>query len=319
MPEPKENENEKDFVDRCIPIVISDGTAKDGEQGAAICHSMYKQWKENKSSSEDTDKENSMYVKSEEIEKNRCLHPSKAELRISNESDKAPKITGYAAVFNTWADINGWFKESINPGAFTKTIKEADIHALLNHDVNFVLGRNKSGTLRLREDSKGLAVEIDPVPATWANDLLISMRRGDISQMSFGFRANKEDINYDKDERVLIDVTLFDVSIVTKPAYPTTTAQVRAAFQHKEPIKVDPPKWDELDRITAKIKAGEELTEEELRAIIAYVPSLSIPPAKHIETEPPPPAKHADSAIRKDIDRVSKLLIKAEMAAPTIR
>ena len=124
-----------------------------------------------------------MYIKPvEEIER-RCLPSS--ELRIDG-TESAPKITGYAAVFNTWTDIGGWFRESIRPGAFAKTIKENDVRALMNHDENYVLGRNKAGTLKLREDAKGLSVEIDPVPATWADDLLKSMRRGDVNQMSLG-------------------------------------------------------------------------------------------------------------------------------------
>lgn len=315
MPTPNKGEKKKDFIDRCIPIVIADGTAKDGSQANAICNSI---WDESKKKKEKKSEEDSMYIKIDEMER-RCLPTS--ELRIDGTAT-APKITGYAAVFNTWTDIYGWFKESIRPGAFTKTINENDIRALINHDEDLVLGRNKAKpnpTLKLREDSKGLAIEIIPPDTTYSNDLLISMRRGDITQMSFGFQVNKAETDFEKDERILIDVTLFDVSIVTFPAYPTTSAEVRAAFQHKEPIKVEPQKWEEFDRITAKIKAGEELTEEELRAIVVYIPSLSPPAASHAEIVSPPAASHADITTRKDIDRVSKLLIKAEIAAPTIR
>jgi HK97 family phage prohead protease len=246
-----------------------------------------------------------MYYKNEEIER-RCLPTS--EVRIDGES--TPKITGYAAVFDVWADIGGWFREKIKPGAFTKTIKEADVRALMNHNENYVLGRNKAGTLKLREDSKGLAVEIDPVPATWADDLLKSMRRGDVNQMSFGFTVNKSEVDYEKDERILTDVTLFDVSVVTYPAYPTTSAQVRSQFHIGESDKpTEPPKWEELDRITNKIKAGEPLTEEELRAITTYIPSLTVPPAKHTETPPEPPAKHSASDTRKG-DKWTELWLK---------
>lgn len=245
-----------------------------------------------------------MYYKEDEIER-RCL-PS-AELRIAGDS--TPKITGYAAVFNTWADIGGWFRESIRPGAFAKTIKEADIRALMNHNENYVLGRNKSGTLRLSEDKKGLAVEIDPVPATWADDLLKSMRRGDVSQMSFGFQVNKSEVDYEKDERTLTDVTLFDVSVVTFPAYPTTSAQVRSLFQAKPVLKEEPPKWEELDRIVSKIKNNEVLTEEEVRVMATYLPDLSVPPAKHTETPPEPPAKHSEDDTRKS-DKWHQLFLK---------
>jgi hypothetical protein len=234
-----------------------------------------------------------MYLKQDEVER-RCLPTS--ELRVAVDS---PKITGYAAVFNTWTNIGGWFRESIRPGAFAKTIKEADVRALLNHNENYVLGRNKSGTLKLREDAKGLVVEIDPVDSSWANDLMKSMRRGDVNQMSFGFTVNKEEIDPAKDERTLVDVTLFDVSVVTYPAYPTTSAQVRLLFQKAtdttHPFEiVDAPGFSELDRIVRKIKNEEELTEDELRAVTTYFPMLSVPPAKHTETPAEPPAKHSD-------------------------
>ena len=232
-----------------------------------------------------------MYYDEQNMER-RCL--TAAEFRVDPDD---PRITGYAAVFNTWTDIGGWFRESIRPGAFAKTIKEADVRALWNHDANYVLARNKSGSLKLREDDKGLAVEIDPVPAQWANDLLTSMRRGDVSQMSFGFQVNKQEVDYDKDERILVDVTLFDVSVVTYPAYPTTTAQVRSLFRRSSPLPPDtaqpPDPWAALDAIVAKLKAGEELTDEELRQIIIHVPRLSPPAASHAETPAPPAASHA--------------------------
>jgi HK97 family phage prohead protease len=308
MPEPGKNEKKKDFIDRCIPIVIADGTAKDGAQANAICHSI---WDESKKKKEKKSEEDSMYIKIDEMER-RCL-PT-AELRLS-EDDKSPKITGYAAVFNTWADIGGWFRESVRPGAFTKTIGENDIRALLNHDPNFVLGRNKANTLKLREDSKGLAVEIDPVPSTWANDLLTSIRRGDVNQMSFGFNVNKQEVDYEKDERILIDVTLFDVSVVTFAAYPQTSAQVRSLFAEKREEKT--LKWKKFDELIEKIKSGEALTPDEQREMMIYLPELSVPPAKQTETSPEPPAKHSDPETSKGKDRISQLLIRAEVIAPS--
>jgi HK97 family phage prohead protease len=260
-----------------------------------------------------------MYYKSEEVER-RCLPTS--EVRI--DGDSAPKITGYAAVFDVWADIGGWFREKIKPGAFAKTIKEADVRALMNHNENYVLGRNKAGTLKLREDSKGLAVEIDPAPTTWANDLMTSMRRGDVNQMSFGFTVNKSEVDYDKDERVLTDLTLFDVSVVTFPAYPTTSAQVRSAFQKKPKEETtemgmiySPEIIAEMDELFEKIKAGKKLTEDELRVLTTYIPSLTVPPAKHTETPPEPPAKHSASDTRKG-DKWTELYIRAEMQIPSI-
>ncbi len=152
-----------------------------------------------------------------------------AELRADDSSGQ-PKITGYAARFNSWADIGGWYayKESIRPGAFAKTIKEADIRALWNHDPNYVLGRNRAGTLKLWEDEQGLAVEILPPDTQAANDLMVSMKRGDVNQMSFAFQVVKEEWNEETGERTLLEVRLYDVSIVTYPAYEDTSAVVRS-------------------------------------------------------------------------------------------
>lgn len=157
-----------------------------------------------------------------------------AELRIDveegEEEEVRPRIRGHLAVFNSPSKDLGGFREVIAPGAFSKTIQEADVRALYNHDPNFVLGRNKSGTLQMLEDDDGLLVDIDPPDTQWARDLMVSIKRGDISQGSFAFRAVKD--KWEKQEdgsvvRVLNEVRLYDVSVVTYPAYQETDAYVR--------------------------------------------------------------------------------------------
>ena len=164
------------------------------------------------------------------------------ELRVG-EGDN-PRIQGHAAVFNQWSEDLGGFREKIRPGAFKKTLKEADVRALFNHDSNYVLGRNRSGTLILSEDDTGLAIDIDPPDTTWANDLKVSMKRGDVNQMSFGFQTVKDEWNNEDTkniERELVEVKLFDVSVVTYPAYPQTNAQVRSKVEQlaSEPVPED--------------------------------------------------------------------------------
>lgn len=153
------------------------------------------------------------------------------EFRIVEEEGLGPRIRGHAAVFNLPSEpigFGGGFVEIIKKGAFAKTLGEADVRALWNHDPNYVLGRNKSGTLNLTEDKRGLAVEIQPPETQWARDLLTSMQRGDVNQMSFGFQVVKD--TWVDNIRTLHEVKLFDVSVVTFPAYPQTDAAVRAAI-----------------------------------------------------------------------------------------
>jgi len=160
-----------------------------------------------------------------------------AELRVidpEDADDRPRRIMGHAALFDVESEELGGFREVIHAGAFTKTISEADIRALQNHDSNRVLGRNTAGTLELAEDDEGLTFEIEPPGTTWADDLLVSMRRGDVDQMSFGFEAVRdrwETIGEDMREgllRHIDEVRLYDISVVTFPAYPETSAEVRA-------------------------------------------------------------------------------------------
>lgn len=149
-------------------------------------------------------------------------------------------IEGHAAVFNQLSDDLGGFKEMVRPGAFARTIQNDDIRALWNHDVNFVLGRTKNKTLSLREDDTGLAIENTLPDVAYARDFLKIIDRGDVDQMSFGFRTLRDDWRMDAGLviRELIEVELFDVSPVTFPAYPQTDVAMRSLFNEKiEAIK----------------------------------------------------------------------------------
>ena len=147
------------------------------------------------------------------------------------EGDDKPKIRGYAAVFNKMSDELGGFREKIAPGAFKKTLKEADVRALFNHDPNQVLGRVSSGTLSLREDDKGLWMEIEPPDTANARDVMTLIERGDVDQASFAFRVVKDTWQNEDGKmptRTLDEVQLYDVSPVTYPAYPQTSVDIRS-------------------------------------------------------------------------------------------
>lgn len=157
------------------------------------------------------------------------------ELRVIAAADNTPsKIAGHAAKFDVLSEDLGGFRERIAPGAFAKTIGSADIRALWNHDANIVLGRNKSGTLRLSEDAAGLAFEVDMPDTQYVRDLVMSpIARGDVNQCSFGFYTVSDKWAKVDGEwlRTLLEVELFDVSPVTYPAYQQTDVAVRSLEQ----------------------------------------------------------------------------------------
>lgn len=185
----------------------------------------------------------------------RTMTLDRIEIRADEgDGDGVGTLSGHAAVFNKFSDpIFGMFLEKIAKGAFSRAIKEKqDVRALINHDDNLLLGRTKSGTLRLAEDDEGLSVDIDLPDTTFARDLAETIRRGDMDQMSFSFIPMREEWASEagpdgEDVRTIMDVDLFDVSPVTFPAYPDTDVAVR---KHTE--------WRKAN--------GNPLTEDEARA-----------------------------------------------------
>ena len=151
------------------------------------------------------------------------------ELR-ADPAGEGRRVVGYAAIYNSLSEDLGGFIERIRPGAFARTLRSADVRALMNHDRNYVIGRNKAGTLELVDDEVGLRIAADAPDTQWARDMLTSIRRGDIDQMSFTFRAIRDEWTQVEDQlvRTLIDVDLYDVSVVTFPAYPQTSVNVRS-------------------------------------------------------------------------------------------
>ncbi len=149
-------------------------------------------------------------------------------IQTRNKDDEPIKISGYAAVFNSRTSIGDFFDEIISPGAFQKSISGDDIRALFNHDWDKVLGRTKASTLTLGEDEKGLQFDLELPNTSYARDLAESMERGDIDQCSFGFIVDegKERWDYSQEPalRTLEEVELYEVSIVSLPAYDDTEA-----------------------------------------------------------------------------------------------
>lgn len=155
-----------------------------------------------------------------------------AEVRASGR-----RLEGYAATFGAVAEL-GRVREIIAPGAFRASLTAAaDILALLDHDAGKVLGRTRSGSLWLSEDSRGLAFSLD-LPETQAGaDVLALATRGDLGGMSFGFTVPTDGESWQGDQRTLKAVQLHEISVVSAwPAYPDTSIALRslAAVEERE-------------------------------------------------------------------------------------
>jgi len=154
----------------------------------------------------------------------------RTELKTRAEGDDELVIEGYFAVFGRETELWPGAYEEIVPGAFSNTLSN-DIRALINHETRLVLGRNKAGTLELREDSYGLwgRIKINPND-TDAMNLYERVKRGDVDQCSFGFNIVREDTEWREDGTVkwtIQEVDLHEVSVVTFPAYEDTGVQAR--------------------------------------------------------------------------------------------
>ena len=159
------------------------------------------------------------------IDEKRTIAYSNLEMRAEGDGNT---LIGYASVFDSPSEPMP-FIEYVKRGAFAKTLNDgADVRLLIDHE-GVPLARTKSGTLVLEEDERGLRVEADLDPSNPdAARIISAMKRGDLSQMSFAFRTIKDSYNADRSVRELKEVQLFDVSVVTFPAYEETVAELRS-------------------------------------------------------------------------------------------
>jgi len=159
------------------------------------------------------------------------VSPLKLEVRALEAGDDGSRtVKGYAVVFDSPTNIGGYFIETIAKGAFTETLRSADVIALYHHDRARVIGRSSIGTLRLAEDDRGLSVEIDLPETTDGQDLYVLIKRGDVSGMSFGFCTTKEewDETGDLPKRTVLQVELYEVTVTAFPAYSDTEIAMRS-------------------------------------------------------------------------------------------
>jgi HK97 family phage prohead protease len=160
-----------------------------------------------------------------DINEKRSIAYSNLELRAESDGNT---IVGYAAIWDSPSEPMP-FTEYVKRGAFSKTLNDgADVRLLVDHE-GVPLARTKSGTMTLVEDERGLRMEAELDPSNPdAARIMSAMKRGDLSQMSFAFRTVKDNWNNDRSVRELREVQLFDVSVVTFPAYEETVAELRS-------------------------------------------------------------------------------------------
>lgn len=158
----------------------------------------------------------------------------RAELRA-----KGRRLEGYAALFGSEARISDQFTESIIEGAFARSLTlDKDILGLVDHDPSRVLARTKSGSLRLSEDSHGLAFDPDVPDTQYGKDVLVLAERGDLGGMSFGFTVPKNGEVRNGENRQLVDVNLIEISVVLAfPAYQGTVVNARSLNKTSPPCQ----------------------------------------------------------------------------------
>ena len=152
------------------------------------------------------------------------------ELRAAGDAGEQRTATGYAVLFNNETDIGGYWREKFAPGAFTQSLSERDVVALLGHMRDRPVGRMSRGTLVLAEDAKGLGFTNDLPDTSDGRDLAVQIERGDIEGMSFGFRTLKEewDETVEPPLRTVIQAEIYEITYTAFPAYPDTSVGMRS-------------------------------------------------------------------------------------------
>lgn len=162
------------------------------------------------------------------------------ELRAVSEDSR--EVEGYAVVFNAPTDL-GWFSEEIDRNAFANT-DMSNVYLLFNHDENKVLAGTSNGSLKMKIDERGLFQTSNIIDTNDGEDVLKLVKNGLISKMSFSFTIDRDGGEEwiggeEKDHRIIKKIDrLYDVSLVTYPAYPQTSAYARSvtdelAEEHK--------------------------------------------------------------------------------------
>jgi HK97 family phage prohead protease len=196
------------------------------------------------------------------------VHTTDIEVRAEGDG---MTFSGYAAVFNSPSEDLGGFIEYVAPGAFKRSLQSRnEIKLLWNHDSGEPLASVRGGSMQLVEDERGLKVTATLPQTSRGRDVAELLRTKVIDSMSFGFNVIKDSWSRDGQTRTLESVRLFEVSVVSFPAYAATTAQVRSA---QPTINAD-----DLAEALLKLESGEELDEASASLITEVVTKLKSNP-----------------------------------------
>jgi HK97 family phage prohead protease len=205
------------------------------------------------------------------------------------EAGDGMSFTGYAAVFNSPSSPLP-FVETIAPGAFSRSLNARNnVRMLLNHNPEKVLASTRGKTLSLSEDGKGLVAQADLPPTSVGRDLSILMQRGDVDSMSFGFTVPRGGDTWSEDgsRRELREVRLIEVSVVTFPAYPQTSASVRMTDVLADRTGEDA---NALNAALSVLESGGSLTADQAGLLSAVVAKLAPEPEPEPESVPAGPS-----------------------------
>jgi HK97 family phage prohead protease len=197
------------------------------------------------------------------------IRTNSVDFEVRAEGD-GMTFTGYASVFNSPSEDLGGFVEYVAPGAFKRSLQSRnEVKLLWNHDAGEPLASLRGGTMQLVEDERGLKVTASLPQTSRGRDVAELLRTNVIDSMSFGFNVIKDSWSRDGQTRTLESVRLFEVSIVSFPAYEATVAQVRSA------PTINP---DQLADALLKLESGEELDSESAELITDVVSKLKASP-----------------------------------------
>ena len=191
------------------------------------------------------------------------IHATDFEIR---ETADGMSFTGYAAVFNSDSEPLP-FIERIAPGAFKRSLQSRnEVKLLWNHDAGEPLASVRGGTLKLTEDDRGLKVQARLANTSRGRDVAELIRSKTVDSMSFGFSVIKD--TWEGNVRTLNAVRLFEISLVSWPAYQATSGTV--SIRSSNTIDAD-----QLADALFKLESGEELDPTSAGLITDVVAKLT--------------------------------------------